>query len=166
MWNTKNINIESCWFGLDIHTSCDASQFRWQEKLNFLQHPYPNNNAMILHHGEGRGQKQTNQAVDISHGKCFTKIWSYFHLSYFTNHFPGDTLTARHAHRTSLPCQYCNMLTSIQYLWVANAIQFRPFVVHTWTTFQYQWVVTTPIQHHPLLRILLKQDTALLSHVS
>ena len=61
------------------------------------------------------GQRETNQAVDNSRGKCFTKIWSYFHLSYFTNHFPGDTLTARHAQHTSLPGQYRNMLTSDYY---------------------------------------------------
>ena len=39
MWYTKNINFESCWFGLDIQTSCVASEFCWQEKLNSLQHP-------------------------------------------------------------------------------------------------------------------------------
>ena len=93
-------------------------------------------------------QNTSYQAVDNSHGKYFTEIWSYFHLSYFTNHFPGDTLTACHAQHTSLPGQYCNMLTTIQYHWEVNAIQYRQLMVNTWTTFQYQWVVTTPIQHH------------------
>ena len=148
MWYTKNINIESCWFDLDIQSSCDASQFSWQEKLDFLQHLCPNN-TMILHHGEGRGQKQTNQAVGIFHGKCFTKIWSYFHLSYFTNHFPGDTLTARHAHHTSLPGQYCN----IQYFWITSAIMLYLILFISgqyYNALHYLWI-DTAIQVSPAL---------------
>ena len=91
--------------------------------------------------GNKSKQNTSYQGVDNSHGKWFTKIWSYFHLSYFTNHFPGDTLTARHAQDTSLLGQYCN----IQYFWITSAIMLYliPFISgQYYNALHYLWIDT------------------------